>query len=329
MRFILEDSLFDNEENFQNIFEFINAASRKKNQIIIIKNPFCEGYLNFKSKIGCDFFGKAELYLSKTINAFNQFRSPIYKVVDDTQVKPNNISILMALDYINKPFYIYLENDRNDQNFLKFFCDESDLNYLNGLEKSNELQFFNGGGIGELKIKVMDEKFNKDKSFVIFDSDSLPLMKEKTMNPNAVAIKDYAEERKINFHMLSRRFIESYLPHKSLYNYVYSLDKKKIKEQSKLLDAFINMSCIETKHYFNMKKGILGDARRYENNVERTIGFHYKKIEESNLKYLMNGFGDNVSKSFEDRDIIITEKMKDKEAWDEVNGIIKSILRVI
>ena len=47
------------------------------------------------------------------------------------------------------------------------------------------------------------------------------------------------------------------------------------------------------------------------------------------LKDLMDGFGEGLSKSYEDRDLIITEKMKDREAWEEVNGVIKSILRVI
>ncbi len=329
MRFVLDDSLFKDPENFANIYEFINSASRKINQVIMINNPSGPDYLNFRKIIGERLFVKSDFYLSKTLSAFNNFKSPIYRVVGDEYVGSKNISILTALDYINRPFYIYLENDRNDQNFLKFFCDERDLKYLNNLENSNELQFYNGGGIGELKVKVMDEAFNKDKSFVVFDSDSLPLMKEKTMNANAVAIKNYAEKNKINFHMLNRRFIESYLPHKSLHKYVYSKGRSFKRKHSKLLNAFVKIDCSETKNYFNLKKGILGDAKRYEDNIELAVSFHYKKLDPSMLKDLMDGFGEGLSKSYEDRDLIITEKMKDREAWEEVNGVIKSILRVI
>lgn len=335
MRFKLDDSLFDNVDNFQNIQEFISCASRKNNQIVVVMNPKCSGYLNYKCKIGSFLSEKSDLFLNKTISMFHLFKSPIYTVVDAKLADGNKISIIQAINYINKPFYIYLENDRNDKNFIKFFCDDSDLRILNELEGSSELDYMSGGGVGELKNKVMNNDFNPDKSFVLCDSDSLPLMKQETVNTTAIAIRDYSVGKNIKFHMLNRRFIESYLPVESLKHYVYrdynndnpilSCEPK----HKKLLDAFLKIECKETKYHFNLKRGIIGDSKRYNGNKEEAINMHYKNINKDLLDDLMHGFGDNLSKSYENPVIKISDKMKDKEAWDEVNGIVKSILRVV
>lgn len=88
---------------------------------------------------------------------------------------PPRLSMRLAIELVDTPFKILVENGRFDRAFLLAMCSDEHRAFLEGLEAQRRLAFHGAGGIDELRESVNDQ-FIKDqvrhlKYWAIFDSD--------------------------------------------------------------------------------------------------------------------------------------------------------------
>lgn len=300
----------------------MSLVAQKNFQIVFIEDE--DKFENFKKHFSKIVLNTLLQKIQKDLKLFMSRKSNIFRI----GLKKNDgfITIDEAINLVNKPFLVCMENNRNDKNFLNFFCDEGERNLLQELESTSELEYWSGGGTGELKAKVKGDDFCKITSYVFFDSDQLPF-DPTTIERTSKDIKEICINKNIRYSILKRRFIESYVPKKSLHNYVLKNRKKSVLIYNALFQEFINLSCEETKHFFNMKYGLNADVKRVGGR-EELINRYFHKIPENKISFFDQGFGDKLSSIFEDQ-ISLSEKMKDRDGWNEINGIVKNILMVI
>lgn len=160
---------------------------------------------------------------------------------------------------VNMPTTVALENSRNDKNFLLSLCKPSLRERLIELEAQERLVFDGPGGINEL-INNMNGKYvshpaKRFKYWLLFDGDATI--------PNEIA--ETAEQlialckanKFNNFHCLSRRAIENYLPIskdtdiEQLYS-LFNVENTEFKEQ---LICFSNLT-ENQRYYYHMKEGL-------------------------------------------------------------------------
>lgn len=331
MRFILNPCIFNNLSNRHELTLFLFKVCDKRNHFIKIVDIDSQSYRNYMDDLKK--FGEIS-YLTVCNKVDNDDRdffvypSALYEVKDIPG--KNEINLKQALSLIETPFKVFLENGRNDKNFLLFYSLNDQIKHLQDLINTNEIIFEHGGGIGELRVMVQDKKLNNDRCYFMFDSDALPLH-EDIINKDAKFIVEKCIERGIKFTMLKRRFIENYIPNACFYNYVES---KKGTEKSKLKKLFTNftsISCESTKRFYNIKKGLEGDYNQFKKKMtyEQFNNKYYKNIPIGERYIYKSGFGSDVSKVYEEQ-IHISEELKrrDFDAWKEVNGIVSEILRI-
>jgi hypothetical protein len=318
---MLTSELFDSVENYSDIYTFMCLAAKKDFQIVYVEES--EKFEKFKKHFNPSVMNTVLQKIEKDLKLFVSRKSAVFKI--GMEKSKDFITINEAIDLVTKPFEVCMENNRNDKNFLYFFCDDEQKKLLKNLEQNNELYFWSGGGTGELKKRVEKDDFRIQNSYVFFDSDQLPFDSTSIGNtPNQ--IKTICEKKNTKFSILQRRFIESYVPHKSLSTYVFK-NKKNKKAYQSLLDAYIKLDCKETQYYFNMKKGLNGDEKRACGRAILIEKYFYK-IPRNSIKFFNTGFGENLSSVYED-DLNIADKIKDSDGWNEINGIVKNILMVI
>lgn len=332
MRFIINPCVFNNPNNKHDLAIFLFKLCDKRNHFIKILDIENSSYLDFLESLKL-FSHISYLSVSNKIDNddkdFLLYKSDIFEVKD----KPNNkeISIKQAYSLIEEPFKIFLENGRNDKNFLLFFSSINQKSHLQELVRTKEIVFEHGGGIGELRLMVQDTSLKYNRSYFLFDSDALPLH-ENMINKDAKFISDKCTEKSIKYTMLKRRFIESYIPNTCLSMYVES---KKGTEKSKLrrlLNSYSIISCDSTKNFYNLKKGLLGDFIQFKKimGYEDFKNKYYKNIPDRERYLFNNGFGSDVAKVYEEHiDIPEDKKRRDLSAWNEVNGVVNEILRIV
>lgn len=321
MRYLLTSELFEDEVNYHKIFTFISLVAQKNFQIVFIED---EEKLEKLKEHFSEVVLKAILQkIQKDLKFFSSRKSNIFRV------GPKNIDGFITIDnaisLVSKPFIVCMENNRNDKNFLNFFCDEDQRSLLQELENSVELEYWSGGGTGELKAKVESDAFCTLTNYVFFDSDQLPF-DTSTIQRTPKDIREICISKNIRYSILQRRFIESYVPMKSLHNYVLRDRKSKLK-YNPLFQEFSKLNCRETKNFFNMKYGLKGDESRVGGR-EELLTKYFHKIPSNKIEFFDQGFGDKLSSVYEN-DLPLSEKMKDIEGWNEINGIVKNILMVI
>jgi len=296
-------------------------AAQKNLQILYIEEQ--AKIEAFKSHFSAVVLDSIFQKINKDLNKFSARNSKIFKVCSENKI--GFISLDEAISKINKPFTVCMENSRNDKNFLHFFCDEEEKELFQELEHSREIEYWSGGGTGEIKKKVNDDSFCTITSYVFLDSDLLPF-DSNLANRTQREIKAICEQKNIQYSILKRRFIESYVPIASLKNYI-SRNNDSITNYSDLFEEFKNLCCNETRYFFNMKSGLGGDEKRVGGrNI--LLSKHFYKIPQDKIFIFDKGFGKYLASVYEN-DLTLTEKQEDAEGWSEINGIVKDILTVI
>ncbi|ENV03353.1 MULTISPECIES: hypothetical protein [Acinetobacter] len=321
MKYLLTKELLGCEEKYSDIYLFLKLAARKNFQIVIIEDD--EKLKNFQKHFSSTVLNIVLEKIKKDVKLFTTRKSNLFKI---NLVKDNtSITIEEAINIISQPFLICMENNRNDKNFLNFFSDNEQQYLLKDLEASCELVYWSGGGTGELKKKIENEDFCSTTSYVFFDSDRLPF-DSTSIQKASKEIENICISKNIKYSLLQRRFIESYVPMKSLSGYVYQ-NKKNKKKYNKLFQEFSKLHCNDTRHFYNMKVGLKGDIGRV-GGKQKLIKTYFYNIPSAKIQIFENGFGDKLSAVYEEK-MPISEKMKDIEGWTEINGIVKNILMVI
>lgn len=330
MIFQLDINLFESENMWLDVETLLNLSSKSDRHKILSPNTTSENYEKWwKSLSTGRRYHFNEIFSMSDRLSFQSLKCP--KFIVGLSGSAGNISINKAIAMINVPFKIYVENSRNDKNFITFFCKSENKNKLLDYCRNNEIEFVNGGGITELEKTITDTDINQSYSFFIFDKDSLPF---SNASVQSARIKALCVDRNLHHHQLKRRCIENYLPKKSLINLIELRKGGKKTEFRKKVNAFLGIQCDQIIHNMNMKTGIQGDLSRIS-ELKLTVDEIYKtsSISIDSRNILANGFSKGVSIAYQDDKPMMrlneSDIIKDRTAYDEVNQIIDNILRIL
>ncbi|BBQ50235.1 hypothetical protein [Acinetobacter pittii] len=330
MIFQLDIALFKSEKLWLDIETLLNLVSKSDRHKILKPSIESPDYNNWWSSLSSQrkyFFN--EIFSMSDRISFQSLKCPRYMV--SISNGGSNIDINKAIVLVNTSFKIYVENARNDKNFIKFFCRSENKSKFLEYCINNEIEFVNGGGITELGKTILETPVDKSYSFFIFDRDSLPFTGASSQSNS---IKALCEEEKIQHHQLKRRCIENYLPKKSLINLIELRKGPKKTLFRNKVNAYLDIKCDQIIHNINMKTGIDGDLSRIT-ELKLSVEDVYKlsSISLSSRTLLASGFSKGISIAYQDNNHKLklneSEILKDRSAYDEVNQIIDHILRML
>ena len=322
MKFIFYDEVFT-PSNYQKLILCILTICESTRHHIMVLNEDGEEYQKFLCYLG-DTSNLIRGIIKNDPREFILEKSIIYNVKNEKTCFDSHIINIQEL-YLNlkKTFNLYLENSINDYLFILFYCTNAQKKFFENCLNSHEFQIKNGGGIGTLKNMIENHNFDKDFSFVIFDSDNLPLQPHY-VNPNTKLMEDAAIAKQAKFHKLNRRNIENYIPLSAL-KYMYKQNHPVLKKINVLENLYTKS--IDFRKNFSVKEGLNKDLRASA-SVPNYIDIS-STLSSEELLELNTGFGKNVAEEVFSLDLPDALKKEDIDAWTEVNGIITRIQKLM
>ena len=261
MRLNLHSSIFS-DKNDMELSHILVEAYKQRLSVHIEDNTSFSNWVSGRakseqSKWALVIKASAALHISANTNCIFQIRDDIETSnwnVEIPNVQPSDVDFLLRL-----PITFAVENSRNDRNFLLSICNPSLRERLLELELQQALVFDGGGGINEL-VNNMQDKYvshpaKKHKHWMLFDGDSS--VPNEILGSANDLIRLCQESNYNNYHCLTRRAIENYLPIsdntdiEELYS-LFNVDDSEFKAQ---LTCFGSLSKDQRYHY-HMKEGL-------------------------------------------------------------------------
>lgn len=284
MRLNLHKSIFA-EHNHVHLNDILSEAYKKRISIHIEDESSYHDWVVQRPKLEQE---KWVMLIKASANLHNSARTTcIFQINEDIENADWDAKIPIAklddIDYLlHLRTTIGVENSRNDRNFLLSLCNSSLRSRLIELENQECLDFDGPGGINEL-INRMQGKYishpaKKYKSWLLFDGDAtVPAEVAETANQLIELCK---KNKFVNYHCLTRRAIENYLPISDSTNIeeLYSLFNEDDAEFKEQLRCFSNLSK-EQRYYYHMKEGLKkkncknsGLYSNFDNQTKKLIG---------------------------------------------------------
>ncbi|MBC8641971.1 hypothetical protein IAG25_34660 [Caballeronia sp. EK] len=232
-----------------------------------------------------------------------------------------------ALDVLNQPLGIMVENGKNDWAFITRIMRKSEREIIEKAYEKGWVDPLHGGGL--TMSTLLNERLISNaralRTFAIFDSDRRhPAELEENWTPKQPEkCQGYDFEQTARaqlqgrYWMLRRRFIESYLPPGVLRASVGA----NLKEET--ISAFLQLEC-SARWYFNMKEGFLGDQP--SENAHRARGL-FAGVSAANRAHLERGFGKAIAKQYSDAPLSLFDW--DAEARAEASLAVPRLLSLI
>ncbi|PXY40673.1 hypothetical protein DMB65_10575 [Flavobacterium cheongpyeongense] len=208
---------------------------------IISERPFMSNNTKAKVYVEYDLISNTDLFekldsIDKEFleDSFKQYfyeDNPEIKYMVSNQIRKDIFNLDEAIVLLKEPFWIILENNKNDENFIKsiiFHFDNTEDKYLTDCVKNRWIQFDNAGGCGNVKnlIKGRLNSFENlaaqnnaelkkyYQAFVILDSDKD--YENQNIKQDYINLIEYLETIDVNFHILEKRAMENYMPNEVL-----------------------------------------------------------------------------------------------------------------
>jgi hypothetical protein len=234
-----------------------------------------------------------------------------------------------AIYFLQSPIEVWLENDLNDGNFL-LSCVASELSKkLKEFEEKRWIQFQNAGGIGSMPLRINRiAETRRHSTIFIFDSDSrLP----GSCSQQARAVIAACKANRVQYHCLSRRAIENYIPTRTLKSWAFSPVfrgwQSRVRKQRVM--AFGSIA-EEQRHFFNLKSGFNGDLPGNTVGEWRSrkddIGRLFQEITVETRDHLKDGIQSDVALQIYGRIPIPYTHLWEYGTSDELNAIAQKIL---
>lgn len=220
-------------DDYKNFTFLLNIISEKPSQS---NNTRAKLYVEYDLIFETDFYQRLDSIDKKFIeDSFKQYfyeDNPQIKCVVSNQNNQDDFNLEEAIVLLREPFWIILENNKNDENLIKsivFHFDNTDNKYLTDCIKNRWIQFDNAGGCGNVKNLIKgrlksfenfsaqnDTALNKYyRAFVILDSDKD--FENQDIKQDYNTLIDYLQKININFHILEKRAMENYMPDEVLF----------------------------------------------------------------------------------------------------------------
>jgi len=204
-------------------------------------------------------------------------------------IQSDNISAFTpqdALEYLNAPVYIIVENFKSDKFFLKALIHAYRSRELNRALQKDWLRIEGVGGIGEIPKRIDDYFENHQrfppKLYIFVDSDRQ--FPGDDYDDNAKKVIETCEKYNIvERTILYKRAIENYLPLEAL--------QAVPKELQHVYKAYRSLNNQDKWDYYNMKKGF--ERKRNHNRLSKKQEELFEHItnKEQIFQDLRDGFG--------------------------------------
>jgi hypothetical protein len=154
------------------------------------------------------------------------------------------------------------------------------------------LQFDSRGGLGELR-KALEELADRGSldprvNRALFDSDGeIP----GHCSSDAEAMIEFCKKTHLDYHCLSRRAIENYIPRKALWSWALNANLKTRGERSKKIEAFGRMS-EQQRHHFRLKGG-------WDATPSAQVQALYASVSEDDRAVLRKGIDGDIASVYE------------------------------
>ncbi len=248
---------------------------------------------------------------------------------DRPDASPPQLSLPRAKTFLEQPVRVLLEHDYNDSAFLRAFATKEERDRLDFLLERRWIEWAHCGGISEVKKRVERIAANTPETsrwFAVFDSDALA---PGTPDHSSKVAADACRSKGVGFHQTTRRYQESYLPKRSVRD--WGLEKKR--QRWSKAQSFLQLRD-EQRHHFHLKAGFEGDSARLAKLRERdpataaTVERLYEDVPVDVRATLTRGLGSDIGELFRQPGRVTETLLRDDGAWEEMNAVIRSILRL-
>lgn len=223
----IKDNIFASDD-YKKLAFLLNIITEKPLQSC---NTRAKLYVEYDIVSETDFYKRLDSTDREFIeDSFKQFfyeDNPQIKYVVSNQFSEDNFTLEEAIVLLREPFWIIVENNKNDESLIKsiiYHFDDTDDKYLTDCIKNRWIQFDNAGGCGNVKnlikgrLKSFENlaaqngtKLNKYyKAFVILDSDKD--FDSQAIKQDYQILIEYLQNLNIHFHILEKRAMENYMP---------------------------------------------------------------------------------------------------------------------
>lgn len=244
------------------------------------------------------------------------------QAASEWDVNPPRLTLEDARAFLQRPFRILLEDSEADRHFFSCMADARQRDFLSRFLKEGWLVFENGGGITNIPKRI--NAFSDEvpafrlKLWVMFDSDALchhePSDQSKTVHK-------LCAENRIPHRQLLRRSIENYLTLNALQGWAYN-DLAHQEVRRPIYNAFRQLETIQ-RAFFNMKRGFDADSERHK--ISPGAQELYRKVTDDLRKALVRGFGDLISRLFQDGSVREAD-LRVEGVWSEMNPVISEVI---
>lgn len=219
-----------------------------------------------------------------------RLRSMIADAATDPAARPfPKLLLREAIDLVDRPTQLWVENDRNDRRFWLSMMPPDQRAMFLEYERRKIFQFQSRGGLGELRKALAELASRGDldprKDWAMFDSDGeVPGHRSSA----AIAMVDFCVQVQLGHHCLSRRAIENYIPQAAMWAWALNAQPKRIQtERRKTVTAFYCLSQ-EQRNHFRLKAGWGASPSTQE------IAF-YATVSDTNREALTKGFDSDIA----------------------------------
>ncbi len=240
--------------------------------------------------------------------------------------RPPRLPLVDALELLQRPYKILVEDARSDRAFLLAMCTPEQRQFFEDRERRGLLEFVHGGGVSSMNT-VVEALANDDRAqlttFVLFDSDAL---RPGVPSPQSEQLRAACTPH-IAHHQLRRRFIESYLPLRALSDWAGSIRNSKKRKKRRHRFAALARLTPAQRHFYNMKKGFLEDDKRAK--AAQTAGALYDGVDHFTREALAHGLDAHLSALFHPPGARFSERdLKDDGSWQEGSGLAARLVEL-
>lgn len=251
MKLVLTDSLFQGGDDLS-VLSLLQRSLAKR-CYIQVRSPQSHTYLRWREALSQTRRRAWDNQLEWTDRDSAVYRLATVEVVEgivsDWAASPPKLNPSDALNLVDTPFKILLENGRYDRAFFLAMTPSVHRPFLQWLEDSDQLVFLGAGGLGELRMLVQEQIARKDHRrlthWAMFDSDAGA---PGVLSVDATATQDSCRAASVPCHVLERRALENYVPKAALYDWTTS-ERRQTPRRRALIDAFCRMTTDQRRHY--------------------------------------------------------------------------------
>ncbi|RYG88909.1 MAG: hypothetical protein EON59_02995 [Alphaproteobacteria bacterium] len=272
MKLVLTDSLFEAADDLH-LLGLLHRALRKR-CYLAVRSPNSIDYHRWRDGLPRERRDAWDRLLDWTL--LDSTVHPLCTVeviegdVSDWAAKPPKLTATDAMDLIDQPFQILLENARYDRAFLLAMAGPAYRPLLERLETEGRLAFWGVGGLSELRL-VVEQRValrpgRRLSHWALFDSDAAA---PGHVSDEARRAAASCRAVSIPFHRLERRAIENYVPMGALYDWA-DADRRWRDARRPLVQSFAQLDEAQRRH-FHFKSGFSANPTQEEAALFATV----------------------------------------------------------